>query len=379
METNAVVSVQKGKTLKERLLSCLDGLGGIHKLVPLGKTILVKPNLVTDKPHSSGAITNPALLEVLLEELLKTSPREIIVGEGSATNYDTANAFKNSGIGKAAEKYGARLVDLQKDHYVQVPVPRGREISRVQVARTVLQADYLLNLPVLKVHSQTKVTVALKNLKGCISNAEKKRFHRLHLEQCIADLNTVIPVHLVVVDATLCSFSWEGGGDPVRLDTVLAGTNQVAVDTVAAPLLGYHPAEIEHLRLSAEHGLGPCDREKIKVLHQEKLEEICLPEQVTRGVKYHIPGLQVIEKGACTPCLGGLLAAQRRLHQEKVSLPASVFLGQRLQEDDLEEAADRVMGIGSCGARLTGKEKAVTGCPPEGWQVYEMLKKMSKR
>lgn len=371
--------MQRGRTLRERVLSCLEELGGLQSLVPPGQTVLLKPNLVMDRPHSSGAITNPALLDILLDALLRqASPREVIVGEGAAAHCSTEKAFSVSGVDKIAQKYGVRLVDLQKDNYVQVSVPRGKALKQVEVARTVLEADCLINLPVLKMHCQTQVTIGLKNLKGCISDREKKRFHSLELEQCIADLNTVLSVQLVVVDATLGSFAWEGGGDPVRLDTVLAGTNQVSVDAVAASLLGYHPGEIEHIRLSEAHGLGTARREQIQVLHPEKLQGISFPAEFRCGVQYRVPGLQVVEKGTCTPCLASFLAATRRLEKERIYLPGTAYLGQRLTEADLETLGGqgKGLGIGNCGARLVGQEEAVWGCPPEGWQVYNFLKGM---
>lgn len=373
--TEAVVAVQRGKTLQERVLSCLEDLGGIRKLVPPGKKVLIKPNLVVDKTHDSGATTNPELLKLLLTELKKTSPQELILGEGSSAHYSTERAFRVTGMDKIAHNFGARLVNLQKDSCEKISIPQGKAIKEVEVARTVLDADYLINVPVLKLHSQTRMTIALKNLKGCISDQEKKRFHRLDLDQCIADLNTILPVDLIIVDATLCALSWEGGGDPIRLDSILAGTNPAAVDTIAAPLLGYHPSEVKHLRFSAEHGLGPCEREKIKVIHQEKLEGLALPEELTRRPQHKISGLQVVEKGTCTPCLGSFLAAVRRLEREKSSLPITAFLGQLLEEKDLEGVNDYI-GIGSCSARLVGLEKTVPGCPPEGWQIYEYFKKM---
>lgn len=373
------VSVQRGKTVEEMLHSCLEDLGGIKNLVPSGKKILVKPNLVVEKPHSSGAITNPRLIDALLEELQKVSPMEVIIGEGAATHDSTTKAFKVSGIDKIAAKHGARLVDLQRDTYEQVSIPRGRDLDWVMVARTVLQADFIINLPVLKIHCQTKVTNALKNLKGCISDKEKKRFHARDLEQCIADLNTVIPVDLVIVDATLCAFSWEGGGEPVQLDTIIAGTNQVALDLVSVPLLGYHPREIRHLELAIKHGLGPAEREKINILHEELLEKARVPEGMIRAPRYNVPGLQVINEGACTSCMGGILAAQRRLKREGVNVPVKVYMGQKLEPDNVDESINNVVGIGKCGLKIVGKENTVQGCPPEGWQIYEALKEYAKK
>ena len=191
--------------------------------MPPGSTVLLKPNLVVEKPNSSGATTSPVVVDAVLEQLARVPLREIIIGESAAVSHSTMEAYRVSGIAEVARKRGVRLVDFKKDRQVELSVPRGRSIAAVQVAETVLKADFLINLPILKVHSQTRVTAGLKNLKGCISDAEKKRFHRLDLEQCIADLNTVIKSDLVIVDATLCSLAWEEGGDPVRLDTVIAG------------------------------------------------------------------------------------------------------------------------------------------------------------
>jgi len=79
------VSVQSGGTLEERVSQCLRDLGGIENLVPPGGTVLIKPNLVVEEDHRSGATTNPAVVEALIRELQRVSPREIIIGEGSAT------------------------------------------------------------------------------------------------------------------------------------------------------------------------------------------------------------------------------------------------------------------------------------------------------
>ena len=209
-----------------------------------------------------------------MEQLARVPLREIIIGESAAVSHSTMEAYRVSGIAEVARKRGVRLVDFKKDRQVELSVPRGRSIAAVQVAETVLKADFLINLPILKVHSQTRVTAGLKNLKGCISDAEKKRFHRLDLEQCIADLNTVIKSDLVIVDATLCSLAWEEGGDPVRLDTVIAGTNVLAVDSFAATLLGYNPEEIRHFLLAEEHGLGSTRREAIELENLSPLEKV---------------------------------------------------------------------------------------------------------
>ncbi len=377
-----LVAVQKGKTLQERLSGCLSHLGGISRIVAPGNKILVKPNLVMDKPHSTGAITNPELIDLLLEHLKETAPKELVIAEGSSTSASTTQAFRTSGLDKIAKKHGVKVVDLQKDRYEDILVPEGKALNQAQIARTVLETDCLINAPVLKRHCQVKFTMALKNLKGCLSDKDKKRFHSLDLEQCIADLNTVIPVQLVVADATLCSLSWEGGGEPVRLDTVLAGTNQVAVDAVAAPMLGYRPEEIKHILYAHEHGLGPIDRGTIQVVpHEAPNHMAAVANQPESQKKDHnesvfdFSRIEVIDKGACTPCFGSFITALKRLERENNYPVGTAFMGQKLTDEDLKECPEKIFGIGNCGAKIVGADRAVLGCPPDAWKIYEWFKR----
>ncbi len=359
----------------------MESLGGIRRLVPPGSTVLLKPNLVVEKPNSSGATTSPVVVDAVLEQLARVPLREIIIGESAAVSHSTMEAYRVSGIAEVARKRGVRLVDFKKDRQVELSVPRGRSIAAVQVAETVLKADFLINLPILKVHSQTRVTAGLKNLKGCISDAEKKRFHRLDLEQCIADLNTVIKSDLVIVDATLCSLAWEEGGDPVRLDTVIAGTNVLAVDSFAATLLGYNPEEIRHFLLAEEHGLGSTRREAIELENLSPLEKVrAKREPVPKGrFSRKIPGLKLVEDGACTPCLGALYTALQRLAKEGKKVKLTVALGQKVAASHAGEAGPDWWGIGKCGCRLTGEERGVQGCPPGALEIYRALKEISGR
>src|SRR5665648_529864 len=255
--TRYTVAVHSNESIRSMVSHCLEDLGGIEQLIDSGSRILLKPNMVVAKPNSTGATTNPLILDALIEHLMRTSPREIIIGESSQIGDDTLEAYKVTGVQDVAQKWNITLLDFKKDRQIYVDVPHGKVLKKVLIAETVTKVDYLIDLPILKVHSQTTVTIGIKNLKGCLNDREKSRFHRLNLHQCIADLSTVIVPDLTIVDATLCSLEWELGGMPVRLNTILAGTNVLATDIVAASMLGYHIDEVEHLRLAAQAHLGP--------------------------------------------------------------------------------------------------------------------------
>ena len=382
------VTVHSDESIGSMVSNCLKDLGGIDQLIASGSRILLKPNLVVAKPNSSGATTNPLILDALIEHLICTSPREIIIGESSEVGDDTMEAYKVTGIQDIAQKWKVTLLDFKKDKQIPIDIPYGKVLKRVLVTETVKKVDYIINLPILKVHSQTTVTIGMKNLKGCIADKEKSRFHRLNLHQCIADLNTVLIPDLTIVDATLCSFNWELGGMPVRLNTILAGRNTLATDIVAASMLGYRGDEVAHLRLAAQAHLGPTNIEEIDIISSKKIKKV-QPGQNADTIKepnYHLPELEVIEKGTCSSCKGALLAAMRRLHKERQSPDCTILMGQRLRDRECEFAPvfkygtvklkKPLLSIGQCCHWVADHYpiKHLKGCPVKAEAIYCHLK-----
>jgi uncharacterized protein (DUF362 family) len=382
METTSyTVAVHSDESIKTMVSNCLQDLGGIEQLVPPGSRILLKPNMVVAKPNSSGATTNPLILDALIEHLMQTSPGEIIIGESSEVGCDTMQAYKVTGVYDIAQKWKVTLLDFKKDQQVYVDVPNGKVLKKVLIAETVRKVDYLINLPILKVHCQTTVTIGMKNLKGCIPDQEKSRFHRLNLHQCIADLNTVVIPDLTIVDATLCSLEWELGGLPVRLNTLLAGKNVLATDIVAASLLGYRIDEVEHLSLAVQAHLGPASLEEIKIISPTKLREV-KPDQVTGKETHHqLPELEVLEKGTCSSCKGALVAAVQRLYKERRSPSCIILMGQRAREKEDKIALNLkptkpLIGMGQCCSWVVSNYQGeqIKGCPVRAEDIYRYLK-----
>ena len=382
------VAVHSDENIKTMVSNCIQGLGGIKQLIAPGSRILLKPNLVVAKPNSSGATTNPLILDALIEHLIGTSPCEIIIGESSQIGDDTLEAYKVTGVQDIAQKWKVTLLDFKKDNQIPIDIPYGKVLKRVLVAETVKKVDYLINLPILKVHSQTTVTIGMKNLKGCIPDQEKSRFHRLNLDQCIADLSTVVIPNLTIVDATLCSLNWELGGMPVRLNTVLASKNNLAVDIVAASMLGYDGIEVAHLRLAAQAHLGPTNIEEINIISSKKIKTV-QPGQNVDTMKepyYHLPELEVIEKGTCSSCKGALLAAMRRLYEERQSPHCTILMGQRLRDRKCEfvpnfkygtvKSKKPLVSIGQCCHWVAEHYpiEHLKGCPVKAEAIYRYLK-----
>ena len=138
--------------------------------------------------------------------------------------------------------------DMQKDKGISVDCG-GMELN---VCERVKEIDFLINVPVLKGHCQTKITCALKNMKGLIPNKEKRRFHSLGLHKPIAHLNMGIQQDFIVVDNICGDLDFEDGGNPVVMNRVMAACDPVLVDAYVCQMMHYEVAEVPYVKLAGE-------------------------------------------------------------------------------------------------------------------------------
>ena len=143
----------------------------------------IKPNLVVPAPAEFGATTHPEVVAGVIEYLQEHHFTDVIMAEGSWVGDRTPEAYEYCGYRALSEKYGVPFIDTQKEKWHSVDC--GMKLEITDVAERI---DFLINVPVLKGHCQTKMTCALKNLKGLIPNREKSRFHRMGLHKPIAHL-----------------------------------------------------------------------------------------------------------------------------------------------------------------------------------------------
>jgi uncharacterized protein (DUF362 family) len=355
-----VIYGRQARDMARALLENRGGRGRQARLPSAGAKVLLKPNLVTDHPASSGATTTPELVAGVIEFLQDRGVSEITVAEGSWTGCPTERAFRACGYVELARRYGVKLVDLKKGPWRVVAA----QDMELKVCRLALETDFFLNLPVLKGHCQTGMTCALKNLKGCIPDEEKRRFHALGLHRPIALLASVLPTHLTLVDALCGDLTFEEGGTPVRLDRLLLGSDPVLVDSYGASLMGFAPAQIEHLRLAAALGVGSMDlaAAELRQIGKPPADPAAAPSSLARLAA------RVEARDACSACYGGLLHALRRLEQggglERTPRPLHVGQG-------FKGVAGAGFGIGSC---ARGFRRHLGGCPPPAAAILDFLR-----
>jgi len=349
-----------GQNPEEMVLSLLDSIGLAEDIATLSKKrplIAIKPNLVVPQISEWGATTSPLLVKGVVRYLKNNGFDNIAIMESSWLGDCTKMAFKECGYESISREFSIPLIDLKDDETVSVSVVD----LNIRVCKSVLNADYLINMPVLKAHSQTKLTCALKNLKGCIPDSEKRRFHRLGLHKPIAALNKALPVNFVIVDALNGDLCHEEGGNPVKMDRVIAGKNPVLIDSYAAELLGYSTEEIPYITMSAQLYAGSDNimPESVVELNKNTSPAKILPSRETDNLSRYI-----LEKEACSACFGSLVHALRRFKDKRIGRLPQVAVGQGFRGHSGK------IGVGDC---TSGFKIYVQGCPPKSKDIVRML------
>lgn len=325
------------------------------------RKIGLKPNLVVAEPASGGATTHPELADALISYLKEHGFQNITVMESAWVGASTMEAAEKNGILEVCRRHEVPFADMKKEPGISCRAG-GTELH---VCGKALEMDYLINLPVVKGHSQTKVTCALKNYKGLIPDAEKRRFHSMGLHRPIACLNAVLRQDFILADNICGDLDFEEGGNPVSMDRILAFKDPVLCDSFAAETLGYRPEEIDYIRLAERLGIGSMNTGDIRlhpVRPEKEREKQAAPKgRVAQLAKY------VEQREACSACYGSLIYALDRMERRgllKGKKDRTISIGQGFREET------GALGIGNCTRCF---EKSLRGCPPKAVDVVKFL------
>ncbi len=232
------------------------------------KPVLVKPNYINARHPSTGITTDSRVIEGVVKFLKRHLVKDVIIGEGTGFG-DTLKAFKVAGVDVVAEKWKVKLVDLNKDEFVEVSPTGTLALKKVKIAKTALEST-IISVAKLKPHRLARVTLSLKNMMGAVT--PKGAIHN-PLSEKIVDLVSIIKPSVAVIDGIIAGEGHETSGDPVEMNLVIAGRDPVAVDSVGAAVMGINPEKVKHLSLAEERGLGTHDLRKIEILG-EPIEKV---------------------------------------------------------------------------------------------------------
>ncbi len=251
---------------EELVRQAIAALGGMQKFVPKGANVIVKPNIcVAYRTYEYAATTNPWVVGTLVKLCFEAGAASVKVMD-NPFNGTQKQAYEMSGIKEQVEAAGGEMANMLAYKYVQTDIPKAIVLKKTAVYEDILKADVLINVPVAKTHSSSRLTLGMKNLMGVIW--DRGVLHN-DLGQSIADLNALVRPQLTVIDAVrIMTANGPTGGSLSyvrKLDTVIASPDVVAADSYAASLFGLKPAGLAYIVAGTAMGLGRSDLENLKI------------------------------------------------------------------------------------------------------------------
>jgi len=218
-------------------------------------SMILKVNLRYYWDTSTGETTDPRVVSAIIDYTRDRCGREVdvIIAEADASAMRTKYAFKMLGYEKLAQRRSVRLLNLCECEKVEREVTVNQRKFTLPVAQPMLNADLLINVPKLRTHRLTTISCSLKNLFGSIAVPRKVVYHS-NLNEVMVGINKLIKSHLTVVDGIVAL-----GKYPLKMGLIFASEDQLAIDFVAAMIMGYNPRHIRHLTLAKKEGIGKAE------------------------------------------------------------------------------------------------------------------------
>ena len=254
----ADIGVARGASPAAATKAAIDAIGGISRFISRGDVVVVKPNIGWDRTPEQAANTNPEVVAGLVKLCYDAGAKKVRVFDNPCV--DPRRSYHQSGIADAASAVGAEVSFMDERKFKDVGIG-GRFLKKWPLYTDILEVDKVINVPIAKVHGSSTLTLGMKNWMG-IMGGWRGRVHQ-NLDQGIVDISQFMKPALIVLDAVriLTAHGPQGGNlaDVKTLNTVIAGTDQVAVDAYGATLFGLTGSTLGYVRMGHESGLGTMD------------------------------------------------------------------------------------------------------------------------
>ena len=376
MDQVAIVRVfdkPSDEEIEAAVREAVDMIGGPAAFASKGDTVLVKPNWWWKRQHipqdsrSDAYSTTDRRMVVAAARLFSEMGCRVKIGEDPECFLRVEDVFDSYGAAELAAQAGAEVVNMRRNGFRSVPTRGGLVFEAIRVLTDALDADLIVNVPLMKTNFLTTITCCLKNMKGTIPPPEKRRFHQLGLDQGIADLATVVQPGLNIVEAVIGNDVWDIDNGTKPVGCIIAGDNPLSTDAVVARIMDYDPSQIEHLAKAYDLGVGELDIDNIQLVGVP-LEEVRTPfTKIPDAIQLvEEAGLELVQGRVCSSCLGAIAMAMRELGEERFAGGPDIALITGL---DAEPVADRLnIFVGACTRRAyqdSGEEGLfVKDCPP---------------
>lgn len=350
-----------------------------------GKKVLIKPNIGRSASPGRGYNTHPQAIAAVLEAMREIGVSNLAVGESPLVGINTLEAFDKGGVTEVVKKYNAQLIDFDVTSPVLKEIIDGRVLSDTKICSAVYEYDYLVSVPVAKMHMHTGVTLGIKNMKGCLYRHEKVKYHQLEyldkeypektLDSAISDLATILLPDLTIIDGYI---GMEGlgpsGGDAIKSDFAIASLHPVGADIYGCLLMGLNPSEVPYLRLISERmnmSINPTDYHVFPVDYSKFIVKYKRPPT---NITVEYPDIKVYEKEACSACLSTLMLFLRRFKDDMTQYVLNDGKFHIAIGKGVGDAAEGTVFVGNCTRFMKDKGVFVKGCPPVPTRIYEAIR-----
>ena len=408
MSTKPVVSIVKGKFPPDRqeidgmVRKAIDLAGGLQSKIRKGSHLVLKPNLFA--PYPPPISVDRRVISSMVRLAREAGAKRVTVIEGvsvgtmmkrvrpSATpcgmnrGFKTAEIMRMLGIKREVEEAGGEVLGVEDAEKVEVDIKGGIALHHVNYPKVVLDADCFINMPALKTHTMTMVTLSIKNLQGLLDERGRYYSHRDDLNQHMVDISKIRKPDLVLLDGLL---AMEGmgageGGTPVKMGVIMASYDTVALDSIASMLMGIdNPMVVSTTRLAGHDGLGTANPFLIEVAGEtiaSVKKKFQLPATYTMPIDSLVtgvyPNIDVYIGGACSTCwlMAALASSQLSKAPQRFSLIVGVDpkIPPKLKTD-----LAHTFFLGECALatggdllemrnamQLAGIDRFLGGCPP---------------
>ena len=352
MSNKSQVALVKGPDIQQDVTKVFDLLGGVKNLIHKGSVVMLKPNAGHAEPPETSVCTNPEVIRAVIREVKKAEPKEIVICEAAAIGCDTVECFEVSGIAKMAEEEGVECYDIKRDKDLVNVAVRGYKsnLDHIKLPRRLMEADHLINLPILKAHASMVFSGALKNIKGVVQDKVHMQMHQQNLTMAMMDVWSVCKADLNIMDAYRAASGYSPHMPvPIESNMILGSKDPVAIDRVACEVTGIDTSGVSYFKVAEEPGLGDMSK--------------------------RWPEYDVKCDGACSSCQALLAINMEELkavdEYEKNKGMTIVIGGKNEIPKDIPD--DRIVLHGNCTKKYLKDHPGaywILGCPPNEPALY---------
>lgn len=261
----AELSVVKGDDPEKNTKKAIDMLGGMSKYISKGDVVVVKPNIGWDRVPELAGDTNPFAVKAVVIAALEAGAKKVKVMDNPCN--DARRSYLRSGIKDAAEEAGASVEFMDERRFRDIEVGGG-VLKKWPVYIDFLEADKIINVPILKHHGLSMVTIGMKNWFGAVGGRRNLLHQDIH--QCMVDMSNFFKPALTVVDAYRIRVNnGPQGTNPtdVKLEkTVIVSADPLKADAYGVTLLGHKPVDLPFLRIAAAGNAAKLDISKYNIV-----------------------------------------------------------------------------------------------------------------